>query len=319
MRARNERRGSQDAVIARGEETRHDVTDRGRRGLRSASRRSSSDQPAALSQRLLARPGDDPRHGRSGVAILSGEFADHLAAGLAAVEGQTRLQPRGHEGAGARSVRRQLRHLQSAVRRADGVQRGHGGRVLPRAERLAGEGMARQGRAAARLDRDPGAEHREVGRGDRALRQGQAFRSGADAGDGRHAARQARLLADLRRRRAARLADRRPCRQQLSQPADFGGLGLLSHRGLCRAGAGVPDPIDQPDRRGRVRPASEPENGDAGIAASPGCRPICGGCISSGAASAWKRPGWTARRWKLCAATSGFRCSRSMRRRIRRH
>ena len=76
---------------------------------------------------------------------------------------------------------------------------------------------------------------------------------------------QARLLADLRRRRAAGSADRHPCRQQLSQPADLGRLGLLSHRGLCRAGAGVPDPADQPDRRGRVRAASEAENGDAGI------------------------------------------------------
>ena len=48
----------------------------------------------------------------------------------------------------------ELRHLQSALRRADGVLRGHAGRVLPRAERLAGQGMARQGRSAARLDRD---------------------------------------------------------------------------------------------------------------------------------------------------------------------
>ena len=61
------------------------------------------------------------------------------------------------------------------------------------------------------------------------------------------------------------LADRHPCRLELSQPADLGRLGLLSHRGLRRAGAGVPDPIDQPDRRRRVRAASEPENGDAGI------------------------------------------------------
>ena len=48
---------------------------------------------------------------------------------------------------------------------------------------------------------------------------------------------QARLLADLCGRRAAGPADRHPCRQQLSQPADFGRLGLLSHRGLCRPGA----------------------------------------------------------------------------------
>ncbi len=175
MRLRTRRRGLQDAVIARcratGRKPAHDVTDRGRRGLRSASSRSSFDQPAALSQRLLARSGHDTGNGRSGVAILSREFADHRAAGLAAFAGQAGVQPRRHEDAGARSVRHPLRHLQSAVRRADGVLRGYGGRILPRAERLAGQGMARQGYAAARLDRDPGAEHREVGRRDRTLRQ----------------------------------------------------------------------------------------------------------------------------------------------------
>ena len=50
--------------------------------------------------------------------------------------------------------------------------------------------------------------------------------------------------------------------------------------------------------------------------ASPGCRPICGGCTSSGAAYGWKRRGSIARRWRLCAATSASRCNRSMRRRI---
>ena len=50
--------------------------------------------------------------------------------------------------------------------------------------------------------------------------------------------------------------------------------------------------------------------------ASPGCRPISGGCTSSGAASAWRRRGSTARRSKLCAAISAFLCSRSTRRRI---
>ena len=131
-----------------------------------------------------------------------------------------------------------LRHLQSALRRADGVLRGHAGRVLPRAERLAGQGMARQGRAAARLDRDPDAERRKIRRRDRALRQGQALRPGADAGDGRHAAGQARTTGrSTRRRERLGLADRHPCRQRLSQPADLGRLGLLPHRGLCRAGA----------------------------------------------------------------------------------
>src|SRR6266478_6684511 len=194
----------------------HDVTDGGRRGLRSASCRSSPDQPVALSQRLLARSGNDARNDRSGVAILSNEFADLIAAGLAAGAGQTGSKSRRHAGTGARPVWRRLRHLQSALRRADGIFGGYGGRVLPGAERLAGQGMARQGYAAARLDRDPGAEHRQIRRRDRALRQGQAFRSGPDAGDGRHAAGKTRLLADLRRRRAAGLADRHPCRQQLS-------------------------------------------------------------------------------------------------------
>ena len=150
-----------------------------------------------------------------------------------------------------------LRHLQSALRRADGVLRGHAGRVLPRAERLAGQGMARQGRAAARLDRDPHPKRRKIRRRDRALRQGQALRPGADAGHGRHAARQTRLLADLCGGRTAGPDDRHPCRQRLSQPADLGRLGLLPHRGLRRAGHRVPDPAYQPDRGGRVRPPPE--------------------------------------------------------------
>src|SRR6266404_1817619 len=123
----------------------HDVTDRGRRGLRSASCRSSPDQPVALSQRLLARPGHDAGNDRSGIAILSDEFADLFAPGLAAGEGQAGIKSRRHADAGARPVWRPLRDLQSALRRADGILRGYGGRVLPGAERLAGQVMARQG------------------------------------------------------------------------------------------------------------------------------------------------------------------------------
>ena len=59
-------------------------------------------------ERLLARPGHHARHDRPGVAVLSHEFADLLAAGLAAREGQAGLEPRGHADAGARSVRHQL-------------------------------------------------------------------------------------------------------------------------------------------------------------------------------------------------------------------
>ena len=134
------------------------------------------------------------------------------------------------------------RHLQSALRRADGVFRGHGGRLLPGAERLAGEGVARPGCAAARLDRDSGAEHREIGRRNRALRRRPALRPGADAGDGRHAARQARLLADLRRGGAARA-----CRSA-SMPA-----ATTTTRRPRWAGAPTTSRITSPRRR-RSRP-----------------------------------------------------------------
>src|SRR5260221_5411299 len=72
----------------------HDVADPGWRGLRSASRRSASHHPAALYERLLARPGDDARHDRPGLAILSGQFADLGTPGLAACAGQDRPWPR---------------------------------------------------------------------------------------------------------------------------------------------------------------------------------------------------------------------------------
>src|SRR5580704_1161849 len=56
--------------------TSDDVTATWRRGLRPASGGPASDQPVALHERLLARPGHDARHGRSGVAVLSHAFAD---------------------------------------------------------------------------------------------------------------------------------------------------------------------------------------------------------------------------------------------------
>jgi len=57
--------------------------------LRSASRRSSPHQPAAVHERLLARPGDDARYDGPDFAVLSDQFADLVAAGLAAGTGQT--------------------------------------------------------------------------------------------------------------------------------------------------------------------------------------------------------------------------------------
>src|SRR6266436_746427 len=68
-------------------------------------------------------------------------------------------KPCGHAGAGACPLRGQLRHLQPVVWRADGLLRGHGRCLLPGAERLAGEGVARQGCSLARLDRDSRPEH----------------------------------------------------------------------------------------------------------------------------------------------------------------
>ena len=82
---------------------------------------------------------------------------------------------------------------------------------------------------------------------------------------------------------------------------------------------GVPDPIDQPDRRRRVRAPSDPENGDAGkrlhLAAA---FPVAAAQVLARHphGNAVGRP--RAAR-KLCAAISAFRCSRSTRRRIPRH
>src|SRR4051794_23969896 len=70
-----------------------DAADSRRGGLRPASGRPPPHQPAAVSQRLLARSGDDARHDRPGVAILSAKFPDHGAARLAAVARQAGFQP----------------------------------------------------------------------------------------------------------------------------------------------------------------------------------------------------------------------------------
>ena len=124
--------------------------------------------------------------------------------------------------------------LQLPLRRAASVQRGHGGGVLPRGQRLDREGMARPRSAAARLDRGADAEHRIRGRRDRALRQGQALRAGPGAGDAGGAARAPALLADLRGLRASRPAARHPRRLGLPQSGDLARLADLVHRGLRR-------------------------------------------------------------------------------------
>ena len=128
-----------------------------------------------------------------------------------------------------------------------------GRRLRPRAQRLAGGRMAGQGPAPAGLGRAAHPVGRAIGGGDRAAGRRQAFRAGADAGDGRASARQVDVLADLCRRRAPWLHRRHPRRQQLSPRADRLGLAHLLPRGLRRPVAGLPRPARQPHLRGRVR------------------------------------------------------------------
>ncbi len=81
--------------------------------------------------------------------------------------------------------------------------------------------------------------------------------------DGRHPARQAGAVADLQGRPNGwiwRWASMPVPPITIRRPR---WAGALPHRGLCRAGAGVPDPADQLDRRGRVRLVSPAEDGDA--------------------------------------------------------
>ena len=108
-----------------------------------------------------------------------------------------------------------------------------------------------------------------------------------------------------------RPADRHPRRLRLPQSGDRARLAELLHRGLCGAVAGVPEPGREPGQRGRVREVSRAQGGADRIRASPGCRRSCGGSRNSGAASAPRCRGSTARRPRSCATTSGSPSSRS--------
>ena len=143
--------------------------------------------------------------------------------------------------AGVRPLGRRHRDPQLPLRRAARLQRGHGARLPSRAERLDRQGVARPRSAAARLDHRADAERRIRGRRDRALRQGPALRAGDGAGDAGDAARAAPSLADLRRRRTARPADRHPCRLELPQPGHVARLAVALRRGLHQPGAGLSD------------------------------------------------------------------------------
>ena len=159
--------------------------------------------------------------------------------------------------AGVRPLGRRQRDPQLPLRRAARLQRGHGARLPSRAERLDRERMARPRSAAARLDHRADAERRIRGGRDRALRQRQTLRAGDGAGDAGDAARAAPSLADLRRRRTARAADRHPRRVELPQPGHVIGLAVALRRGLHQPGAGLSVAGHQPDHRGRVRQIPE--------------------------------------------------------------
>ena len=167
--------------------------------------------------------------------------------------------------AGAGSVPHQHGDLQLPLRRATAVQRGHGGRLRARGERLAG---------AEWLDKEPRLRGSivvaDAESGTWRWRKSSAsrrppLRPSAAAGDARHAAGQAALLADLRRRRAARPADRHPRRQRLSPSGHAARLADLLHRGLRRAGARLPAGPVQPDLRGRVHQVPRTEGRAARI------------------------------------------------------
>ena len=202
------------------------------------------------------------RHGHQAAAAASGRILARLGGGarhrLARDPRPIRRTPRSRRGriSAARTAMRrpraaelgaqvldnwdaEPRDLQLPLRRAARLQRGHGARLPPRAERLDRQGMARPRSAPARLDHRADAERRIRGRRDRALRQGQALRAGHGAGDAGDAARAAPSLADLRGGRAARAADRHPCGLELPQPGDVARLAVALCRGLHQPGAGL--------------------------------------------------------------------------------
>ena len=162
---------------------------------------------------------------------------------------------------GARPLAGRLRDPELPLRRAARLQRGHGTRLRPCAERLDREGMARPRSAPARLDHRADAERRVRGRRDRALRRRQALRAGDGAVHAGGAARAAASLADFRGGREAWPADRHPCGLELPQSGDLARLALALCRGLHQPGAGLSGAGREPDHRGRVRQIPEAEGG----------------------------------------------------------
>ena len=158
---------------------------------------------AALSRRPLARAGHEPRHRRAGPDELSPQHAAVVPARLAAQAGQARQQLRDAEGPGARRLRLDARHLQRPLRRPGGLRSLHGGRLLPRHQRLdrgrvAGARFPPQG-LHRRADAGAGSRRR----GDRAARGRSPFRVDPRAGAGRDAARRVAISGRSIRRPSA--------------------------------------------------------------------------------------------------------------------
>ena len=80
--------------------------------------------------------------------LLSAEIAAHLAAGMARQERPAGGDRQGGRRSGVRPLAVRHGDPQLPLRRAASVQRGHGGGVLPRAQRLHRQGMARPRSAA---------------------------------------------------------------------------------------------------------------------------------------------------------------------------
>ncbi len=236
-----------------------------RHRLRRASDGAEREGAVALSRRLLARQRAGARYRLAGDRHLSAQRAAHLAAGMAGQERARRHRGGAARRPGLRPLASLDRDLQLSLRGGPALRRGHGERVCARAQRLGCQGMARPRSAAARLDRDPDAEHRILRGRDRALRQGQALRAGSRACHAGGAARAPAVLADLCGGRAPRPAARHPRRLDLSPFDHVARLAELLHRGLRGSHPGLPVAGGEPRLRGRVREVSRAQGGAARV------------------------------------------------------
>ena len=230
----------------------HEFNRNRRHRLRHSSRGAQSEGAAPIPVRPLAGHHRATRHARAELDRLSRQFPADLAAGLAHSGQAGGVGPRSATYPGSGSLPHLHRHSQLPVWRSTFIQRGHGRRLRQGGQRLDGRGMAGQGASAARVHRRAGAEPRDGGGRNQPRRRRQTLRAGLDAGDGRHAAGQAPLLADLRRRRKTGPAHRHPRRQRVSPCRHPHRLAVVLYRGLRRPGRRLPAVPVVADLRGRV-------------------------------------------------------------------